>query len=807
MLAGFPHRLSRATGLCPLLMLLGCCALLAACEQRPPAQVLVWVRADVTSEQQLEQVVVRSSQGSRRFGVRSPLSFPLRTLFDIPDPGAPFEVSVEGTGAAGTSYTVSHRVQIQGQPGGLVLYEVGLTDFCARTARCGDACNTCSCGDDVVEAELLDMSRLASLSGPTTCQTTAVCQDGVCESCDQLDCRNGGECRQNTAGAFCDCPDGFGGLQCEEDYCALRPCGNGGTCEPVQDGRLCDCTAAWTGTDCLENNDPFLVNIVPSHGTLVPAFDTSINDYVLDLGISGSAVTLAAFARTPQGVTITQDGIESAHGLPGPRLYTPVNDERTVRLTVTAESSSSAVYDVTIRRTLTQPVYLKSQDIQQSAQFGGGSADGFAGDALALEGNRLLVGSPYFDLPPPADLADHGRVEFFRRRGGVWGQESLDGPLAEPGSQLGHAVEIDAGRGFASAPLAAAPGEGGADVEQAGAVYAFSEDGSGKMIVRQTLFSPSPESGARFGERLRAEGDTLAVSAARRSTSGAAAAGVVHLFGYEADSESWVFRQTLGAPQPQASGGFGAALALMGDWLFVGAPWTTSPTEGPGSAGAPFSGVVHVFKRGMQGLFEFHQRLTSSSDAQAFGHGLDAGGQRLAVSSVTFGSMDGGTVGDGSTRVYTLVDNQWVDDSVVTLDVFPEVSGSVFPDALSEHVRFDGERLLLVASGESHAASGLNPEAVAPFDRADRSGAAFLFVERDGEWILDAYLKSSAPGQDDGFGTSVALSTDTIVIAAPREGSGDRAAPGDNSSQRSGAAYIYQLDCTDVLDRASLDGC
>ncbi len=74
------------------------------------------------------------------------------------------------------------------------------------------------------------------------------------------------------------------------------------------------------------------------------------------------------------------------------------------------------------------------------------------------------------------------------------------------------------------------------------------------------------------------------------------------------------------------------------------------------------------------------------------------------------------------------------------------------------------------------------------------SGAAYVFVRSGGIWTQQAYLKASNTGAGDGFGDSVAVSGDTVVVGASGEDSnatGVDGNQGDNSASHSGAAYVF----------------
>src|SRR5205085_3537092 len=79
------------------------------------------------------------------------------------------------------------------------------------------------------------------------------------------------------------------------------------------------------------------------------------------------------------------------------------------------------------------------------------------------------------------------------------------------------------------------------------------------------------------------------------------------------------------------------------------------------------------------------------------------------------------------------------------------------------------------------------------------SGAAYVFVRHGTSWSQQAYLKASnAEGASryygDSFGSSVAVSADTIVVGALLEASNATGVNGDqsdNSMFYAGAAYVF----------------
>ena len=78
------------------------------------------------------------------------------------------------------------------------------------------------------------------------------------------------------------------------------------------------------------------------------------------------------------------------------------------------------------------------------------------------------------------------------------------------------------------------------------------------------------------------------------------------------------------------------------------------------------------------------------------------------------------------------------------------------------------------------------------------SGAVYVFTRSGTTWTQQGPpLKASNPGLRDSFGSSVALSGDTLVVGAPFESSNATGVNGnqdDNSATDSGAVYVFTRD-------------
>src|SRR5579864_4347071 len=106
----------------------------------------------------------------------------------------------------------------------------------------------------------------------------------------------------------------------------------------------------------------------------------------------------------------------------------------------------------------------------------------------------------------------------------------------------------------------------------------------------------------------------------------------------------------------------------------------------------------------------------------------------------------------------------------------------------------DGSTLAVSAPYESSGAKGING------DQNDNSvyssGAVYIFVQKNGAWSQQAYIKPSNPGLSYRFGHMVSLSQDgnTLAISAHFEASAAKGINGDQTDKsipQAGAVYVF----------------
>ena len=175
---------------------------------------------------------------------------------------------------------------------------------------------------------------------------------------------------------------------------------------------------------------------------------------------------------------------------------------------------------------------------------------------------------------------------------------------------------------------------------------------------------------------------------------------------------------------------------------------------------------------------------------------LSSDGQTLAVAAPGESSQTGGDADNnefpeaGAVYVFRLQSGVW--SEVAFLKASNAEAGDRFGAGLA--LSGDGQTLA-VGSDEDSGSFGIDGD---PSDNsAEDSGASYVFVQENGVWMQEAYLKPSSGEAGDLFGRSLGLSFtgDRLFVGAPGQ---DEGGPGvdvdrvETSFADSGAAYVFQ---------------
>ncbi len=226
---------------------------------------------------------------------------------------------------------------------------------------------------------------------------------------------------------------------------------------------------------------------------------------------------------------------------------------------------------------------------------------------------------------------------------------------------------------------------------------------------------------------------------------------------------------------------FGKTVAVSEDIIVVGSRFEDSNAQGingdQSDNSSQNSGAAYVLVRDRDSWIQ--QAYLKASNAQ------EGGGFGTSV------AVSGGTIVVGASGfVYVFVRNdvgKWIQQAY--LKASNSQSGAGFGDSVAIY----GDTIAVGAPFES-----INTEGVAGNrgdDLIDQAGAVYVFIRKGNTWSQNAYIKASNSNTFDLFGTSVALSDDTLVVGALEEDSNATDIDGDqnnNLAPDSGAAYIFE---------------
>jgi len=315
-------------------------------------------------------------------------------------------------------------------------------------------------------------------------------------------------------------------------------------------------------------------------------------------------------------------------------------------------------------------------------------------------------------------------------------------------------------------------------VEEHGARYPLTID---PLAQQAYLKASNPDPSDEFGLTVAVSGDTVVVGAPFEASAVATdpidnhcpSAGAAYVFVRDPSSHLWSFQAYLKASNTPTAADplaviFGYSVAISGDTIVVGSPWESEAAVGAVSAPAPQpmpfanlyvapgSGAAYVFVRdGTTWTQQAYLKASNSDDVAQFGQSVAISGDTVAVGANQEANHFTGVINDPS---------------------------------------------------------GIHPTAADCNIDADNSGAAYVFVRDPSSqtWKQQAYLKASnnrltvsGNGDNDGFGGSVSVSGNTVVVGASQESSlatgvlnsPNNPMPANNQgADASGAAYVFVRD-------------
>jgi len=288
----------------------------------------------------------------------------------------------------------------------------------------------------------------------------------------------------------------------------------------------------------------------------------------------------------------------------------------------------------------------------------------------------------------------------------------------------------------------------GAYGEGAGYVFVF-DAATGALI--HNLTSPNSQEDGEFGYSVAVSGSTVAVGAPGETVGGYEDAGRAYVF----DATTGALTQTLTSPNAQEGAWFGWSVAASGDTVVVGSPYE----KAEGYSGA---GHAYVFDATTGALVQ----VLTSPDAEF--QGMFGYSAALSGNTVVVGDTEGPS----------------------TACVFDALTGALIYNVTSPNPQDDGEFGNSVAANGSAVVVGAVSEDVGEISEA---GSAYVFGAATGALVQT--LTSPNPEPDGWFGSSVAMSGDTVVVGAKD------VAVGGNTSV--GSAYVFYPQANAITSSTS----
>lgn len=387
----------------------------------------------------------------------------------------------------------------------------------------------------------------------------------------------------------------------------------------------------------------------------------------------------------------------------------------------------------------TQPVHTLSNPAPQ--------AQGYFGTSVSISGNRVTVGAYRSDTP----VANAGACHVFDLGGATPTAPSvtLARPTADEDDYFGNAVAITG-----NTIVAGAWRDDTGDLDSGiSYVYDLASEIPANPVV--TLDSPRPGSTDHFGSAVSISGD-LVVVGSPDSDSGATRAGRASVHDLAASKPATMLA-SLENPNPAFNDAFGAAVAVDGQRIVIGAPGD--------DAGASNAGAVYAydFSAGpaVPPVLVFANPAPGAGDG--FGSSVAISGSLVAVGSPL---DDLGAADSGCVHVFDLA----AGDPTVPLFVIPNPAPAA-DDRFGCSVGISGAKLVVGAMKDDTGAT--NAGIAYAFDL---SGASPVVP-----WLT---LANPGPAAEDGFGNAVAISGNRAAVGA----SGD-----DSGATDAGSAYVYDL--------------
>jgi len=267
-----------------------------------------------------------------------------------------------------------------------------------------------------------------------------------------------------------------------------------------------------------------------------------------------------------------------------------------------------------------------------------------------------------------------------------------------------------------------------------------------KSRQKAKLLAADGEGGDHFGIEVSISGDYAIIGSACDDDLGVDS-GSAYIFNW--NGTGWIQQQKLNAADGLAGDWYGCAVSICGDYAIVGARY--------GDSNIVDSGTAYIYYR--DGANWVQQAKLFAEDAfsgSCFGTSVGIDSDKAIVGALC-------DIGGGSSYIYRRDGTRWSQEKkLMAQDTAPG-------DAFGRSVAILADKSIVGADGY------------------DNGGVAYIFKWDGSDWVQEQKLTAEDRDPYDWFGRSVSMAADRIIVGSY----GD-----DDKGTDSGSAYIYHWDGT-----------
>lgn len=405
-----------------------------------------------------------------------------------------------------------------------------------------------------------------------------------------------------------------------------------------------------------------------------------------------------------------------------------------------------------------------------------------------------------------------------------WGQTSFFKPDAAVGNtRFGYSVSIDGNT------MAVGADRENTSSAASGAVFVYTRSGD-TWSLQQKIKAPVIDQDDNFGHAVSLSKDFLAISAPRESSFSSTEistsvsaddsrtdSGATYV--YHRTGASWNLSAFIKAAYTDFSDRFGEAVSIHHDRLVVTVPYddssltTISPSVFIDDSLKGDSGAAYVYKwNGSNWVREAFIKAMNSESSDYFGWSTSLSGTLLAVGAYTESSSqttisypgpdelsdDNGASVSGAVYIYKWNGFNWAQEAYI------KAPNSEAFDYFGYSVSIDGDKLAVGAPFEDNDSTVIvNGGSITETGVAASKGAVYVFRRASStDWQFESYIKGFNNFGGLGYGMSLALKGNTLVVGSPLDDYGHSkiintaTAPGALGTNDSGSAHVYHFDGT-----------